>query len=66
MTSIFLRTTCHWTPTPELGNNAQLGRVLGLQASSRFGEQDLGFAGALADGGSLTTPRRWRNTCRLL
>jgi dinuclear metal center YbgI/SA1388 family protein len=35
---------------PELGNNAQLGRVLGLQASSRFGEQDLGFAGALAGG----------------
>jgi len=28
---------------PELGNNAQLGRVLGLQATQRFGEQDLGF-----------------------
>ena len=29
----------------ELGNNAQLGRVLGLQADGRFGEQDLGFVG---------------------
>jgi dinuclear metal center YbgI/SA1388 family protein len=35
---------------PELGNNAQLGRKLGLQASSRFGEQDLGFLGGRADG----------------
>ncbi len=32
----------------ELGNNAQLGRLLGWQAESRFGEQDLGFAGSLA------------------
>ena len=31
---------------PELGNNAQLGRVLGLRADARFGEQDLGFVGA--------------------
>ena len=34
------------------GNNAQLGRVLGLQADARFGEQSLGFigpAGALGD-----------------
>ncbi len=30
---------------PELGNNAQLGKVLGLQADARFGEQDLGFLG---------------------
>lgn len=30
----------------ELGNNAQLGRVLGLQADGRFGEQDLGFLGS--------------------
>ena len=29
----------------ELGNNAQLGLRLGLQASARFGEQDLGFIG---------------------
>jgi dinuclear metal center YbgI/SA1388 family protein len=38
---------------PELGNNAQLGLKLGLRASARFGEQDLGFLGGLADGGSL-------------
>ena len=30
---------------PELGNNAQLARVLGLQADGRFGEQELGFVG---------------------
>lgn len=30
----------------ELGNNAQLARVLGLQADGRFGEQNLGFVGA--------------------
>ena len=30
---------------PELGNNAQLGLKLGLAASARFGEQDLGFMG---------------------
>jgi dinuclear metal center YbgI/SA1388 family protein len=29
----------------ELGNNAQLGLRLGLQADARFGEQDLGFIG---------------------
>ena len=32
---------------PELGNNAQLGRLLGWAADQRFGDQDLGFAGAL-------------------
>ena len=31
---------------PELGNNAQLGRVLGLQATQCFGEQDLGCMGS--------------------
>ncbi len=31
---------------PELGNNAQLGRRLGLSADARFGEQELGFVGA--------------------
>jgi putative NIF3 family GTP cyclohydrolase 1 type 2 len=36
---------------PELGNNAQLGLQLGLAASGRFGEQDLGFIGSRADGG---------------
>ena len=30
---------------PTLGNNAQLARVLGLQAEGRFGEQDVGFVG---------------------
>ena len=30
---------------PELGNNAQLGRLLGWQADGRFGDQDLGFLG---------------------
>jgi dinuclear metal center YbgI/SA1388 family protein len=35
---------------PELGNNAQLGARLGLRASARFGEQDLGFLGERADG----------------
>ena len=37
---------------PELGNNAQLGRQLGLTASSCFGEQSLGFLGERSDGGS--------------
>ncbi len=32
----------------ELGNNAQLGRRLGLVADARFGEQDLGFVGPAA------------------
>lgn len=35
---------------PELGNNAQLGLRLGLLVQSRFGEQDLGWFGARADG----------------
>jgi dinuclear metal center YbgI/SA1388 family protein len=34
----------------ELGNNAQFGARLGLQADARFGEQELGFA---ADAGAL-------------
>nr|WP_316643853.1 Nif3-like dinuclear metal center hexameric protein [uncultured Roseateles sp.] len=33
---------------PELGNNAQLGKLLGWSGSSRFGEQDLGWCGELA------------------
>ena len=32
----------------ELGNNAQLGRQLGLSADARFGEQALGFIAAPA------------------
>jgi dinuclear metal center YbgI/SA1388 family protein len=35
-----------------LGNNAQLGLQLGFNATGRFGEQELGFLGARADGGS--------------
>ena len=37
---------------PDLGNNAQLGLRLGLTATSRFGDQNLGFLGVKADGGS--------------
>ena len=40
---------------PELGNNAQLGLQLGLKASVRFGEQDLGFLGGRCDGGSFAS-----------
>jgi dinuclear metal center YbgI/SA1388 family protein len=39
---------------PTLGNNAQLGQVLGLTANGRFGEQDLGWLGERADGGDFT------------
>ena len=35
---------------PALGNNAQLGKKLGLQSESRFGDQDLGFLGGREDG----------------
>ncbi len=35
---------------PELGNNAQLGELLGLQAASHFGEQDLGCLGSWVQG----------------
>jgi dinuclear metal center YbgI/SA1388 family protein len=37
---------------PELGNNAQLARVLGLRTDARFGEQELGFLGGRTDGGA--------------
>lgn len=37
---------------PELGNNAQLGLLLGWVAHSRFGDQDLGWLGRRADGGA--------------
>lgn len=33
----------------EFGNNAQLARQLGLQAEARFGEDDLGWLGAVSD-----------------
>jgi len=42
---------------PALGNNAQLGLRLGLQASQRFGEQDLGFLGVRVDGPSFASPQ---------
>jgi dinuclear metal center YbgI/SA1388 family protein len=32
---------------PELGNNAQLGKVLGLMEQGRFGEQDIAWSGML-------------------
>lgn len=35
---------------PELGNNAQLGQLLGLQARSSFGEQSLGLLGSPVPG----------------
>ena len=35
---------------PELGNNAQLGKHLGLQVQGLFGEQDLGMWGTRVDG----------------
>jgi len=37
---------------PLLGNNAQFGRVLGLQADQTFGDQDLGFIGPAGAAGS--------------
>ncbi len=40
---------------PELGNNAQFGRQLGLVGQTRFGEQDLGWLGARADGASFAS-----------
>lgn len=39
---------------PDLGNNAQLGLKLGLEASARFGDQDLGFLGQRSGGGSFS------------
>jgi len=40
---------------PELGNNAQLAKRLGLQVQGTFGEQDLGLWGMRADGLSFAT-----------
>ena len=39
----------------QLGNNAQFGLALGLQATRRFGEQELGFLGGRVDGASFET-----------
>jgi putative NIF3 family GTP cyclohydrolase 1 type 2 len=47
---------------PELGNNAQLGRLMGWEPDGRFGEQDLGWTGVLAHPSTLDVlvrgPRR--------
>jgi dinuclear metal center YbgI/SA1388 family protein len=40
---------------PELGNNAQFGLRMGLVGQSRFGEQDLGWLGARADGAAFVS-----------
>jgi dinuclear metal center YbgI/SA1388 family protein len=40
---------------PEWGNNAQLGLQLGLRATARFGDQDLGFMGGRVDGGGFVS-----------
>jgi dinuclear metal center YbgI/SA1388 family protein len=40
---------------PVLGNNAQLGVQLGLAASGRFGEQELGFLGEWMDAAGFDT-----------
>jgi dinuclear metal center YbgI/SA1388 family protein len=37
---------------PQLGNNAQLGYMLGLSTTGRFGEQDLGWLGERSTGGA--------------
>lgn len=34
---------------PELGNNAQLARLMGWRPDGRFGEQDLGWTGSVAE-----------------
>lgn len=39
---------------PELGNNAQLGKLLGLVEQGRFGEQSIACVGSLAQPQSLT------------
>jgi len=38
---------------PDVGNNAQLGRRLGLLADARFGEQELGFSAPAGSNGTL-------------
>lgn len=42
---------------PQLGNNAQFGLQLGLTATARFGEQELGFLGRRTDGGTFDNAR---------
>lgn len=40
----------------QLGNNAQLGALLGLAATGRFGEQDIGWIGGWAEGRAPLAP----------
>ena len=53
---------------PTLGNNAQLGLKLGLAAhegvAGRFGEQNLGWMGGKADGGSFSGLDELENTVK--
>jgi len=42
---------------PELGNNAQLGALLGLLGQPGLGEQALAWLGARSDGGTFTSAR---------
>ncbi|MBS0348079.1 MAG: Nif3-like dinuclear metal center hexameric protein [Proteobacteria bacterium] len=42
----------------ELGNNAQLGKLMGWQADGRFGEQALGWTGSLSHETNLTALSR--------
>ncbi|NKE66445.1 Nif3-like dinuclear metal center hexameric protein [Ramlibacter sp. RBP-2] len=51
---------------PELGNNAQFGRRLGLRADARFGQQDLGFIGAREDGGTWSAAELARHVEQVL
>lgn len=43
---------------PELGNNAQLGKLMGWLPEGRFGEQDLGWTGRLSHPMTLATLAR--------
>ncbi len=44
---------------PELGNNAQLGKLLELDAQGRFGEQDMAYFGELAHPQALAQFAAW-------
>ncbi len=51
---------------PELGNNAQLGKRLGLRADATFGKQGLGFIGAAAEGPNRANARNAPNMINAL
>ena len=44
---------------PDLGNNAQLGKLLGLDMQGRFGEQDIACLGALSPSQTLAQFAAW-------